>query len=84
MKTLISTIALAAVIAAATGAQAGSLGDQFRTGFNPGGMNSITDSFQTGFNPESHRSLQTDLDNRHFEGHAKPSSFRTGVNLGGK
>jgi hypothetical protein len=84
MKALISTLALAAVIAATTGAQAGSLGDQFRTGFNPGGMNSITDSFRTGFNPESHRSLQTDLDLRHFEGHAKPDSFATGTDAGGK
>ena len=43
----------------------------------------LAKEFRTGFNPESQRSvdIRTGVD---LDGHVKPDSFRTGVDLGGQ
>jgi hypothetical protein len=61
-------LATTGAVSAVTSAEARDLATEFRTGFNPG----------------SQRSLQADLDRRHFEGQVKPDSFATGIDLGGK
>lgn len=61
-------LATTGAVSALTSAEARDLASEFRTGINPG----------------SQRSLQSELDRRHFEGQVKPDSFRTGFDLDGK